>query len=504
MDHKPSLSLMSRHKWILFLLLLVTFISALAIRVYDLNDLPLDFHVARQLQSMIKARGMYYETAPNVEAWQRDFAIKQWKIMPTEEPEVVEHLAVFTYKLLGEENLWFPRFYSVVFWLLAGAGLYLLLRRWVSSEGALIGLLFFLFAPYGIEVSRAFMPDPLMMALLIWSCWALVRWCEKPTWPWAVVAGLLFGLTIYVKLTAVFYAAGAIFGLTLGQFGFKKALKNVQFWVLGVLALVPGAAYNLLGIYVFKFISQDAVENRILPGMLTNPVSYLQWNNLIGVVVGFAAFLLALAGLFLIRQRSARSLTLGLWAGYLLFGFFFIYYYTTHDYYHLPLLLMVSIGLAGIGDALIAKALEWIRPQWFASALLIAVMAAGVFEVCWQVRTDFKRVDYRPQAAFWRMLGDKLRGTSSLAMTEDYNGRLTYWGWYDPAYMPEVAELTHRELAGHGSDAVETFKAVAQGKEFFLVTLLDDLDKMPALKSYLYQTYPIYDQGDGYLIFDLR
>ena len=54
------------------LALLVIFIAALGIRLYDLTDLPLDFHPTRQLFSALKARGMYYETLPNAPAEQRE------------------------------------------------------------------------------------------------------------------------------------------------------------------------------------------------------------------------------------------------------------------------------------------------------------------------------------------------------------------------------------------------------------------------------------------------
>ncbi|MEA5079643.1 MAG: glycosyltransferase family 39 protein [Anaerolineaceae bacterium] len=495
---------MNKHKWLLVILLVGIFASALAIRLYDLDDLPLDFHAARQLQSMIKARGMFTETVTNIEGWKKAFAIEQWKIMPTEEPEIVEHLAASTYQVLGKENLWFPRFYSVIFWLMGGLGLYLLLGRWFSKGASILGLLFYLFAPYGIEASRAFMPDPLMLMVLIWGCWAYVRWSEKPGWGRAVLAGLLFGLTIYIKLTTVFFVAGAIFGLALGQFGFKKAFQNLQLWAIGLLALLPAVLYNLLGIFVFKFIGQDAVENRLVPAMLLRPVSYLSWNNLIGVVVGFAAFLLSILGLFLVKNRGGRSLLIGLWAGYLLFGVVFIYYYTTHDYYHMPLFIMVSIGLAALGEGVLTKIQELLSPAWLARVLIVFVLVVGVSEICWQMRTEFKRVDYRPQAEFWQKLGTKLYNTSSLAMTEDYNGRLAYWGWYASSYMPDVDELRHRELTGHGADAIQTFQGAAQGKEYFLVTMLDDFDQLTELKQYLYATFPVLDQGEGYIIFDLR
>ena len=52
-----------------------------AIRLYDLTDLPLDFHPTRQLLSALKTRGMYYQTLPDAPADQRDFAIQQWKAL---------------------------------------------------------------------------------------------------------------------------------------------------------------------------------------------------------------------------------------------------------------------------------------------------------------------------------------------------------------------------------------------------------------------------------------
>ena len=453
---------------------------------------------------MLKSRGMYDATVSNMGEVQKQTAITQWKTLPTEEPEVVETLAVITYRIIGHEEVWFPRFYSCLFWLLGGVGLYLLLARMFNPGGAVLGTLFYLFVPYGILASRTFMPDPLMLALLVWSIWAVFRWSEQPTWAKCILAGVLCGLTIYVKATAVFYIAGAIIAMALGQFGFKKAIRQIQLWVMGILAILPGFLYNLLGIYVFKFISSDATYNRIVLKELANPVSYLQWNNMVGTVVGFAVFLLAIAGVFMISQRKTRSLVCGLWIGYFVFGFFFIYYYTSHDYYHLPLIVLVAIGLAAFGEGVLRKANEIIRPGWFAKVLLISLLFIGIGESVWQVRNDFKRTDYRPQVQFWAALGKKLQGSTSLALTEDYNGRLSYWGWYNASYMPDLNELAHRALTGHEAGMAQTFAALAQGKDFFLVTMLDDLDAEPEFKQMLYQTYPIYGQGKGYVIFDLR
>jgi hypothetical protein len=501
---QPFQSILFKKRWQAILCLALLFTLALGIRAYDLKDLPFDFHPARQFQSMLKARGMFYYGAENVEAWQQKMAVTQWANQPVQEPEIMEHLAAWTYKLIGREDIFYPRLYAALFWLIGGVALYLLLKKLTGVDGAVVGVAFYLFCPYGISASRAFMPDPLMIALLLWSVWAVWRWHEKPGWGGAVLAGVLCALTIYAKLTAVFFLGGAILALALCADGFKKALRNPQYWVMGVIALLPGLLYNLLGIYVLDFIGKSAVINRLIPSMLIEAVSYIRWNNMIVTVTGAAAFLLSLLGIALLDGRAKRSLVLGLWIGYVLFGAFFIYYYTTHDYYHLALIPFTAVGLAALADVLIRRTAELIKPGWFFKLLVFVVLFALVGETMWQVRNDFKRSDYRGEAAFWLTLGDKLRGTNSLAMTDDYNGRLAYYGWYEAAYMPDLNELTHRELAGHSGDIGDTFSALAQGKQFFLVTLLDDLTAEPDFKAWLDSTYPVYDQGDGYIIYDLR
>jgi hypothetical protein len=50
----------------------------------------------------------------------------------------------------------------------------------------------------------------------------------------------------------------------------------------------------------------------------------------------------------------------------------------------------------------------------------------------------------------------------------------------------------------------EEFASRIQGYDFFVVTLWGELDAQPVLKSILYDNYPIYAQGDEYIVFDLR
>src|SRR5512146_3434805 len=85
--------------------LLVLFGLGLAIRLYDLTDLPLDFHPTRQMLAALKARGMYLQSSLTVPDWQRKMAVEQWKTKSEVEPETFEHLVAFTYRFTGEQ-LW--------------------------------------------------------------------------------------------------------------------------------------------------------------------------------------------------------------------------------------------------------------------------------------------------------------------------------------------------------------------------------------------------------------
>ena len=146
----------------------------LAIRLYDLTDLPLDFHPTRQLLSALKARGMYYQTLTDIPADQREFAIQQWKVRAAIEPEIVERIVAFTYQFTGEQ-LWIARIYSSLFWVIGAVFLFLLASQFTSIDGALVTTAFYLFAPYAIIASRSFQPDPLMVMLIIIFWWAVTN-----------------------------------------------------------------------------------------------------------------------------------------------------------------------------------------------------------------------------------------------------------------------------------------------------------------------------------------
>lgn len=491
-----------------FILLLVL---GFGIRLYDLTDLPLDFHPTRQLLSALKARGMYYQTLTNVPVEQREFAIQQWKFRASVEPEFLERIVAFTYRFTGEK-VWVGRIYSSVFWVTGGIFLYLLARDFTSTEGALTSLAFYLFLPYAVIASRSFQPDPLMVMLIIVFWWAVVKWAKLALtpipspkgrgeqWLFTILAGLFGGFAIFIKFVAAFFVIGGGLGAVLGRESLRETVRRPQVYVMSVLGLLPGAAYLVYGLWIAGYLGQQ-FGGRFIPSLFLNPSYYLGWVSMLNLVIGAAPLMLGLLGLFFFEKEKLRFM-LGLWAGYALFGLYFNYHISTHDYYSLPLIPIVALSLAPLAGVLFAKLSELTtshRTRLTAFCLLLF----GLFASIWNLRSDLKSIDYRPEAAMWAEIGNRVGDSSLAGLTQDYGSRLAYWGWKNLIAWPTSGDLIyHEDLRGSQSDFENNFEEISK-KDLFLVTDFEELNRQPLLKERL-STFQIFAQGDGYIIYNLR
>lgn len=496
-----------------WLTMVIMFGVALAIRVYDITDLPLDFHPTRQLFSAIKARGMYYETLTDAPAWQRDFAIKQWKSKVTIEPEFQERLAAYIYTYTGEQ-MWIPRLFSSIFWLVGGIFVFLLARELTSVDGGVLAVAFYYFVPYGISASRSFQPDPLMVALIIAFWWLAYRWADthfpdgKETagsvnegWKWAILAGLIGGLAILIKFVAAFFVIGGAIGILFGCFKLREMIRNPQVWVIGLLGVLPGAGWILYGKIVLGLFGKD-LSGRFIPGLLSEIAFYLRWEAQAEVVTSNIAIMLGLIGVFILRRKIVRGLLYGIWMSYLLFGLLFNYHISTHDYYSLPLIAIVALSLAPLGswffDRIRKTGSGWVR------AAVFVTLIYGVFSTVWNVRNEMKTENYRPQISNWIEIQDVIGVNSSVvALTEDYGNRLVYWGWRKAVLWPTSGDLNQAQARGNQPDTDELFSELATKKDLFLITDLDDLKRQSNLQRLLAGYHKLV-QEDGYLIYDLR
>ncbi len=114
------------------------------------------------------------------------------------------------------------------------------------------------------------------------------------------------------------------------------------------LGILPGAAYVIYGVFIAGYLGQQ-FGGRFIPSLFSQSI------------------LLSRLGQYAQPRhrrrdsddRTARPLLFGkrkscasfsrLWAGYALFGLYFNYHISTHDYYSLPLIPIAALSLAPAG-----------------------------------------------------------------------------------------------------------------------------------------------------------
>lgn len=497
----PPDGFFSRSPVFLGLLLGTLFILGLGIRCYDLTD-PLVG--TRPLRSAIIARGMYYQGLESAPEWKRDLAVAHWQREVMIEPPVMERLVASAYWLAGGEYLWIAGLLSSLFWIGAGLALFALARDMGYREGGLISIVYYLFLPFAVLESRTFQPDPLMVALIVVSLWAMYRWYLKKTWSTALLAGFMAGLAIFVKTVAFFPILGAWTALILATIGLRRAIRDPQIWALSWLAVMPAALYYIYGTFISGFLVQQ-FGLRFFPALVQDPAFYIRWLNQIGYKAGFGAFMLALLGVLLLKTNAQRSMAVGMLLGYLAYGLSLPFHIVTHDYYQLPLIPLVAILLAPVAEAIFRQLADLEKGYLLRMAFTI-ILIFGLSSKLWDVRVTLAQKDNRMEGPFWEEIVEKIGPHASvIGLTQDYGYRMIYYGWHGIQNWFTSGDFEIRELAGNSfEDIFQNLTQQIDGYDYFLITLPREFDQQPELKDLLYGNYAIYDQGGGYLIFDLN
>ncbi|HMB21868.1 MAG TPA: hypothetical protein VKP08_03500, partial [Anaerolineales bacterium] len=329
------------------------------------------------------------------------------------------------------------------------------------------------------------------------------------TWFNAILAGLLGGFAIFIKFSAAFFVIGGALGLALSSFTLRDLLRKVQVWVLALIGALPAAAYLIYGIFIRGDLASQ-FNGRFVPALLLNPFNYLQWEVKADMAAGGIFIMLGLLGLLLVKDRRLQVFLYGAWSAYILYGLFFDYHIATHDYYHLPFIPIVGLSLAPLGEWFFVHLTD-AAPQGAVTArrwmriAAYAVLVYGLFAVLWNVRNQMKAVDYRPEAAMWAEISEQFSsGASAIALTQDYGSRLEYWGGRRFQTWPYLGDAGYANLRGADASFDAFFDKHASKKDYFLVTDLDEFDRQSQLKERLFSSYPVYREGNGYLIFDLK
>jgi hypothetical protein len=497
LESQPSI--FGKTKLARIITLVVIFVAAIAIRAYDITDLPLDFHPTSQLNRAILARGRYYQELPTAPEWKRELAVQMWKAEDFEVP-FMDGLALILYRIAGEEIIWLPRLFASIFWVIGGLALYLLAKELTSHDGAIIGTVVYLFLPFSVIASRTFQPDPLIYALILFSWWLMYRWTKRETWGLAIGTGILGGTAILAKGLVVFIVLGGFIGLMM-SIGFKKCIRKLQFWVMGIITVLPTVLFIFYGIFTNSGLGKQ-LSLRFFPNLWIDPTFYIRWAGKIEEIAGLAMLMLGLVGIFLFKEWKKRALIIGFWFGYGLFAFLLAYYASTHN---LGLIPVIALSIAPLAE-LVSNRISEIHLSTFWNVTFYIVLAMGFLINIWDIRQVFHKVNYRSEVLFWENIGEVVgHNTSVVALTQDYGYRLEIWGWVKPAaYWPYTGDAAIRQLAGYAPPEFQAqFAELTDGKQYFLVTDLPELGRQPVLSEWLYAHFPIFRLGAGYVVFNL-
>lgn len=483
------------------LLLIALLILGLVVRLIDLTDPPLDFHPTRQYRGALIARSIYYELLPDTDPEKQALAAEMRAGFPEFEPPVLDTLVALGYLLAGSEQLWIARLLVSVIWVVGGWGLYLLLKRLLTWQAALIAVAYYLCLPFAVYASRSFQPDPVMTVLIIFTAYAALRWHESNSWRWAIGTALLAVLAVMAKVVAAYMIAGLMIAFALHR-GLKRSLHNPQVWVMAALMiLLPGTYYFLsIGESSSNYFQNWMVA--LMPIVLKKSF-YLGWLRRLYNFQRFA-LLAAVLGWLVFSKGTGRWMLTGLWAGYILYGFTLPHQTMTHSYYHIQLTPVIAWSLA-CGAAWVFSQMQerWPRSPSFA---LAALLLASLFPAFVAVDTLLKE-DYRHEPPYWVYIGEQIPDDGeTIGLVQQYGHLLMYYGWHKVALWPPSGELFLAELRGNPNvhDFQAFFQQKTEGMDYFLVTAFNQFERQEDLFMHLNDNYTVLLEEPGALIFDLK
>lgn len=489
-----------QHPLWLKLCLVLMFLLATVIR---LDEIKAPGHLLdREYTSAIFARAFYFMNNDQVEDWRREIAVVTMKQQPILEPPLVEYLVSLMYRVMGREEIYYARYLTGAFWLVGGVFMYRLTKKLLSTEVALFATLYYLFVPMGVIISRSFQPDSLMMMMFLASLYLLVDYFENGANRTLLQASAVTGVTLLLRPLVLFAIFCAFLALSIRNKGTWRKLIDRPLLMFSSASLLPTVIYYGYGI-VFAGFMRWKVSTSFMPHLLLKKDFWLGWFGL-GINVAGAAFVItAIIGYFLIPNRTARSLMVGLTFSYFIFGVAFTYHIHTHPYYHIQLFPVIAICaatcLASIVDAL-RNSSGKLWPVPIILSLLIGLYFAYRTErdSLYQVR-----IDPDPKIA-WK-IGEIIgHNPHTVFVSRHYGVPLEYYGEFGGAPWPvRIEDPFYRQPGEQERSVKERIDGLGFKPDYFVITHFDLYQRNHQdLKTYLESACSARLETPDYLIFN--
>ena len=486
-------------------LLALSLAAAAVVCFQRIGDPPLGFHPTRQYRSALLARRFYLERDRSAPAWQRELATHNANEIY--EFPLLQYVAALGYEVVGREDLAVPRAISALGWLAAGVLIFMTARRLAGDDGALASAGFFLLVPFGVDASRAFQPDGLMVALLVCTYLALLAYGDRGGgWRLAgvVASG---GMTTLLKPMALFQIVAGFVAVWYfrRRRGEDASVLHLTVFAAGVFAI--GGSF-----YAYQWVTASTLasvwQQVFLPHLLFTFTFWKGWLAQIWKVAGFLASVAAILGVAVLPKGAARAMLVGLTAGYAAFGLVFSYTTFTHDYYHMQLLPLVAVALAPMAEVCSKRLRGSARCSAIPTDLVLATLfVAAVLDastLSWYRR---RHVDFSAEVATYREVGHLVgHRADNVLLANYYAYPLRYYGELGGTYWPLSFDARFATLAGLPSESararLEAIRETTKAR-YFVVTDLPEFRRQPELEHLLASDFTVRAETDHFIIYDL-
>lgn len=525
------------------IILATSFVAAAAVRLYNIDSAKLYFYPTRQYESFCIARHFYLESADSAPDWQGRIARINKNASEGKQPPVTEYLVSLLYRIAGRETHWAPSLISSAFWLIGGVFVFLIAQKYTTVVAAAIATAFYLLCPFGIVISRSFQPEPLMTMMFAAGIYTILNYYENQSPKRLLIMAVVSGLAILAKVNIIFPIWTAFITGGISKKGLRRTVFSKQHLGFTTIAIIPGFIYySYLALFTDKL--QMVAESVYAPQLLWDSFFWTGWLNQIASVVGFIPLATAVLGILLIRDKTVRSILIGLTVGYLVYALIFAYTTATHDYYQVQVLPIVALAMAPaiafFLNHLQHKNTPLHRPAIMTALLLpivifglLASIKTGAFRSengdikpylasaykCFGLRPDYLSQysdDYSDFIETAEKIGkainhsDKTITLGGLALPLWYYGRYAGHRWPLHSHWPFPNAIGSigtgakwRKYRGLSAEELLQKHFSVFSPEYFIVTNLEELQKQKTLKDFLYGKFPILVRENKYLIFDL-
>lgn len=484
----------------------MTLLAAMAVlllgvglRTVRINEPPVEFHSTRQFHSALIAR--QYTAVMGGHSSGFDRRVIDASTESVIEPPIMEATTAVAWRLLDSEPTWFPRLLAIAAWAVGGWFLFRLLARLASPIAGVAGVATWSLLPYAVTATRTFQPEALLVSAIVGAIFALVVHDDHPSRRHLVVAGLASGLAVFVKVPAVFLIVPVFVVLSVRRGGLRS-LWSRSSMAYAALMVAPSLAYHVYGFFIAGFL-RGQQGGRIAPELLRTSLFWEQWGSMVETRFGVAVPVAAVLGVLLARGR-ARWVGASVFAGYVAFGLVFTYHYSTHDYYHLSLIIGLAIGIGLLADRLVALVTS-ARVRLVAPATAVVTVALVVMAI-WlspgspipqAVPDSVVHAEVVVPAEVRELVGGS---TDAVLLAPSYGRSLSFYG--------EVAGRAWPRWDAPTDDAGvrRKFEKITAGTSpsYFIVTDIRQWDRQLALRSFLASGFRLVASRPDLVIYDLR